>query len=258
MRVYAYVTRTHTHARARERERERETRAFFTLTPLLYLVSFHPFHLCSYRVHPSSYSVFQNVCTLSHFSLISQLSLSLSLSLSRSNTRRLHPPHPRATPFFPRHFTPSSLRSLTVLRLPSLVVPHCPRSPPLSLPFLRSPLTPSDFLRGPPPPPVAPLFPPRPRRVPFAPSLIYCITVHEVANLRRVILYKYVSQINIRATTICMRGGCKASSVCLGIQRARSRDTTRIGQISRFLITWCAPVAAQPARVYIAGCLGNR
>lgn len=36
-------------------------------------------------------------------------------------------------------------------------------------------------------------------RVPFAPSLIYCITVHEVANLRRVILYKYVSQINNRA-----------------------------------------------------------
>lgn len=35
-------------------------------------------------------------------------------------------------------------------------------------------------------------------RVPFAPSLIYCITVHEVANLRRVILYKYVSQINNR------------------------------------------------------------
>lgn len=36
-------------------------------------------------------------------------------------------------------------------------------------------------------------------RVPFAPSLIYCITVHEVANLRRVILYKYVLQINNRA-----------------------------------------------------------
>lgn len=123
----------------------------------------------------------------------------LSLSLySCLNTRRFYPSLQRARARARRSFH-------AILLLPSLFIPSpCFPSPPWSFlivharlpapPFSHSPLTPSDFLRH----------PPRPRRVPFAPSLIYCITVHEVANLRRVILYKYVSQINFRATTICM------------------------------------------------------
>lgn len=133
-----------------------------------------------------------------HFSPISRLPP--RTILGRECNARLRPlyfPTPRRS-FHAVLLLPSLLVATPPLYLPSFVVPHCPRSPslPPSLPHPSLVLAaPSDFLHP----------PSRPRRVPFAPSLIYCITVHEVANLRRVILYKYVSQINIRATTICIR-----------------------------------------------------
>lgn len=114
----------------------------------------------------------------------------------------ISPPCARA-PFFPRHFIPSfSLHSLIVVTLPSFVVPHCPRSP-LNPSLLTLAAHSERF------PPISPSL----SSCPFAPSLIYCITVHEVANLRRVILYKYVSQINIRATAICMHASLQLQVV---------------------------------------------
>lgn len=109
------------------------------------------------------------------------------------HTTATSPPLPHLVLFFLHRFTPS----LFVPWLPHLPLHHPSLSSlsSFSPPFSHSPLTLSDFLRS----------PPHPRRIPFAPSLIYCITVHEVANLHRVILYKYVSQINIHATTICIR-----------------------------------------------------
>jgi len=217
-----------------------------------------------------------------HFFLIFSDSFTLSLTLSLSHSLSLsvlvwtragfiHLPNARA-PFFPRHFTPSfSLHSLTVFSLPSFVVPHCPRSPPC--PSLLALAAHSERF-----PPLSPSPSPCPFRSP--PSLIYCITVHEVANLRRVILYKYVSQINIRAT-ICTRvGGCKTSSSLSssslssllsslsflpsvrlsrrGIQRVRLA-IPRIEQIRRFLITKHAPVAAHTdSCVYAAYLINER
>lgn len=109
-----------------------------------------------------------------------------------------------STPFYSFHLSPFPHRRSPAPPSMSLIVLARLPPPLLPLPTLsHSPLTPSDFLRP----------PSRPRRVPFAPSLIYCITVHEVANLRRVILYKYVSQINIRATKICIRASRRLQGV---------------------------------------------
>lgn len=132
-----------------------------------------------------------------------RLSFSLPLSLySFPNTRRFHPLHLPTAPFFPRHFTPSfSLRSLTVPSPPTssfpIVLAHLPV---LSLLALAAH---SEW------------FPPlSPSPCPFR-SFAHLLhnRAHEVANLRRVILYKYISQINIRATTICMRASRRLQGV---------------------------------------------
>lgn len=130
---------------------------------------------------------------LHHFSLIFRLSPSSLLEYPLW----LHPLR-HSSHSIPLFVSLTAVRP-SLLRCPSLSSLVSPPLPTLS----HSPLTPSDFLHP----------PSRPRRVPFAPSLIYCITVHEVANLRRVILYKYVSQINIRATTICIRASRRLQGV---------------------------------------------
>ena len=123
--------------------------------------------------------------------------------------------HARVSPHSPRNSPPPPSK----LCSPSFFLPYhpsraivllslCPRERRAS-----PPLTSSRSLGRPPPLPC----------VPFAPCLVYCITVHEVANLRRVILYKYVSQINNRPGDMSpARASCSSAS-----RRPRQRRRAR-------------------------------
>lgn len=152
-----------------------------------------------------SLSLFPSIFSSFSSTYVHTISLFLPLSLcSFPNTRQSHPPPSspltalrsfHAILLFPSLSIPSL--SLFSLRFtPPIVVPHCPRSLPCPLPSRTRRSLCERF------PPPSPSLSPCPFRS-------FAHLLHNRARgcqpARRVILYKYVSQINIRATAICMR-----------------------------------------------------